>query len=209
MIQKPHKRIPFGPLFQGLVADSRAKHYHRMKNAVWLFLYLIAFSNLKSGKLIARVSDIAQDMGLPAETVCSWLGHLRKWHYVAIEKEGDGLLFKIAKWKNIADEFGSTVQEETPKRQSTKKSKHPQTGEQKLPSFDNPTELASHIADQLSEPTYQPFFENLCRTFSPDLIQQALTKVREVPSGSIKKSRGALFVYLVKKYAQEKSSLGN
>jgi hypothetical protein len=65
MIQRTHKRIPFGPLFQGLVADPQAKHYHRMKNAVWLYLYLIAFSNLKSGKLIARLSDIAQDMGLP------------------------------------------------------------------------------------------------------------------------------------------------
>jgi hypothetical protein len=79
----------------------------------------------------------------------------------------------------------------------------------KLPSSGNPAELARYMPDLLNEPTYQATFENLCRTYSHDLIQQALTKVREVPSEDIKKSRGALFVYLVKKYAQEKSSLGN
>jgi hypothetical protein len=76
-------------------------------------------------------------MGLPEETLRSWLGHLKKWHYVDVEKH---------------------------------------------------------------EPSYQTSFETLCRLYPQNIIQKALMETKEVPSEKIKKSRGALFVYLVKKY---------
>ena len=39
----------WGPVLRGLVADPQAKHYYRMKNAVWLYLYLIVAVNQKTG----------------------------------------------------------------------------------------------------------------------------------------------------------------
>lgn len=210
MFSTVKKRIPFGPLFQGLIADPQAKHYHRMKSSVWLYLYLIAFSNLRSGKLIARLSDIAADMGLPEETLGSWLGHLKKRHYVDVEKQGNALLFKIMKWQNISSEFETKASVETIKTQSAKKSKISEPVAHELPLPNNSSQLANYIANLLNEPTYQAAFESICRLYPQNIIQKALMETKEIPSEKIKKSRGALFLYLVKKYAQqEKSPIGN
>jgi hypothetical protein len=50
---------PFGPLFHEIVAERQATHYRRMRNAIWLYLYLMICANPKTGKLTACVSDIA------------------------------------------------------------------------------------------------------------------------------------------------------
>jgi len=209
MLSTVKKRIPFGPLFQGLVADPDAKHYHRMKNSVWLYLYLIALSNLRSGKLIARLQDIAVDMGLPEDTLRSWLGHLKKWHYVDVAKQGDSLLFKIIKWQNISSELGTaTVDASRP--QSFQRTKRSQPVVQELFPSEDPDQLASYIANQLNDPSYQNTFAAICRLYPRTIIQKALTETKEVPREKIKKSRGALFLYLVKKYAHQKTSaIGN
>ncbi|MCL4704889.1 hypothetical protein KJ068_06995 [bacterium] len=202
------KRIPFGPLFQGLIADPKAKHYQRMKQAVWLYLYFIAFSNLKTGKLTAQLSDIAHDMGLPEETLRSWLGHLRKWHYVMAEKQGDEVLFKITKWKNIATELEATVspQQEKLKKNTGRRIEPIQTASGEERKVHDVSGLAHEIASALEEPDNQPYFEELCRRYSDHIIQKSLEEARAVPTEKIKKSRGALFAYLVKKYAREEQS---
>lgn len=206
------KRIPFGPLFQGLIADPKAKHYHRMKPAVWLYLYFIAFSNLRTGKLTAQLSDIAQDMGLPEETLRSWLGHLRKWHYVMAEKQGDEVVFKITKWKNIATKLEATL---SPLKENIKKKAGRQIDPIQIDSREecqvhDATSLAHEIASALEEPDNQSYFEELCRRYPDHIIQKSLEDAREVPMEKIKKSRGALFAYLVKKYDhKEQSSVGH
>lgn len=202
------KRIPFGPLFQGLVADPKAKHYHRMKQAVWLYLYFIAFSNLKTGKLTGRLSDIARDMGLPEETLRSWLGHLRKWYYVMAEKQGDEALFKISRWKNIATELETTVspQKEKLKRNTGRRIEPIQTDSGEERKVHDVSGLAHEIALALEEPDSQTYFEEMCRRYPDRIIQKSLEKARAVPMEKIKKSRGALFAYLVKKYAREEQS---
>lgn len=202
------KRIPFGPLFQGLIADPKAKHYHRMKQAVWLYLYFIAFSNLKTGKLTGRLSDIARDMGLPEETLRSWLGHLCKWHYVMAEKQGDEVLFKITRWKNIATELETTVspQKEKLKKNTGRRIEPTQTDSGEERKVHDVSGLAHEIAAALEEPDNQPYFEELCRRYPAHIIQRSLEEARAVPAEKIKKSRGALFAFLVKKYAREEQS---
>jgi len=202
------KRIPFGPLFQGLIADPKAKHYCRMKQAVWLYLYFIAFSNLKTGKLTGRLSDIARDMGLPEESLCSWLGHLRKWHYVMAEKQGDEVVFKITKWKNIATELETAVspQKEKLKKNTGRRIEPIQTASGEERKVYDISGLAHEIALALEEPDNQLYFEELCRRYPAHIIQRSLEEARAVPAEKIKKSRGALFAYLVKKHAREEQS---
>ncbi|RIK82246.1 hypothetical protein DCC62_00445 [candidate division KSB1 bacterium] len=204
MTIKIHKRIPFGPVFQGLVADPEAKHYKRIRYAVWLYLYLIAFSNLRTGKLIAGLPDIARDMGLPEETLRSWLGHLRKWHYVTVERVGGGLLFKVAKWTDISSVLEPKPSAEQPKRPSWSGQRGSVSlNEKEHPLPDNPAEIASYLVDVLHGPGYKTRFETISNIYPKSIIQQALSETTAVPEGKIKKSRGALFVYLIKKYAQE------
>jgi hypothetical protein len=202
MMIHSNNQIPFGPVFQGLAADPQAKHYRLMKQAVWLYLYLIGFSNIKTGKLTARLSDIAKDMGIREETLRSWLGHLRKGNYIAVEKQGDQLLFKITKWKNISSKLEidkwlqTNIQKSKGRRSANDDDPKP---EQKV---SNTSKLARQIAKDLDSHEGLAYFEKLCSNYPQKIILQSLKEAKAIPAEKIKKSRSALFVYLVKKYAK-------
>jgi len=206
MTHQNQKRVPFGPIFQGLVADPEAKHYRRMKQAVWLYLYLIAFSNLRTGKLISNIADIAQDMGLGEETIRSWLGHLRRRHYVIVERQGDELLFKITKWKSIITNVDTSLPQIKPKKKSDFPKTVTENGLDDESNMRASSSLVNEVVDQLQEPSSRARFEEICRVYPPDIIRQALKEAKAVHPERIKKSRGALFIYLVKKYAQQEES---
>ncbi len=89
------------PVWTGLVMDRDAKHYKKMKNAVWLFLYLILNANRKSGFLMRKVRTISSDMGTKKNTVLRWLSVLREQGYIATENTGRCLLIQIKKWKAL------------------------------------------------------------------------------------------------------------
>jgi hypothetical protein len=193
---------PFGPLFQEIVAEPQAKHYRRMRNAVWLYLYLMICANPKTGKLTACVSDIAESMGHSEATISSWLGHLRKWHYVSLEKQKKSLYLKINQWKDIIDVPQRATLSQTNEAIKGRKKTLP-----KAPAKDvlppEPVKMAQQIAGEFQAVSSFPYFEKLCRSYPRELILKAYNKTKAIPAEKIKKSRGALFVYLVKKYAQE------
>lgn len=54
----------WAPVWAGLMMDRQAKHYQRMKNAIWLFLYLMINANRKSGFLMRKIRTISSDMGI-------------------------------------------------------------------------------------------------------------------------------------------------
>jgi len=91
----------WAPIWSGLVADQQAKHYQQMKNAIWLFLYLVLNANRKSGFLIRKVRTISFDMGIKKDTVLRWLSILRKAEYIATRSTGRCLLIQVRKWKTL------------------------------------------------------------------------------------------------------------
>jgi hypothetical protein len=62
-------------------------------------------------------------------------------------------------------------------------------------------QLAEEIAHGLSEPDAVSSFRTLFRRYSEEAIRRAYEEVLAIPSDRIRKSRGALFIYLLKKYA--------
>jgi hypothetical protein len=92
----------WGPVWRGLVVDREARHYRRMKCAIWLFLYLIIHANRKSGLLTRKYQTISDDMGITARTVRRWLLTLRQNRYVQVESTGRALVIHIAKWRSIS-----------------------------------------------------------------------------------------------------------
>ena len=64
-------------------------------------------------------------------------------------------------------------------------------------------ELARTMAEQLGEPSRMAEFEAVCLTTSHDRIRSVLTRVCGVPEGRIRKSKVALFYYLLKHDAHE------
>jgi hypothetical protein len=66
------------------------------------------------------------------------------------------------------------------------------------------SDLARTIAEELNEPTRLSDFEVLCRRLDHDRIRDALDRVRRTPESRIRKSRLALFYYLLKQDTHEK-----
>ena len=61
--------------------------------------------------------------------------------------------------------------------------------------------LAWDLANNLNDLSNLPLFISYANKYSSGLLRKALGDALEVPLSKIKKSRGALFNHLVKKYA--------
>lgn len=66
----------------------------------------------------------------------------------------------------------------------------------------NPSELAIEIAESLDDLEALPLYQDFTERFHEDLLRKILMKVLSIPSDKIKKTRGALFTYLVKNHAR-------
>lgn len=64
-------------------------------------------------------------------------------------------------------------------------------------------ELALRIAEALNDRKGLGLYLSYCRKYSRPVIWKAFATAKEIPPDKIRKTRGALFTYLVKKYAQE------
>jgi DNA-binding transcriptional ArsR family regulator len=63
--------------------------------------------------------------------------------------------------------------------------------------------LALDLAQALDDPQGLGFYLSYARKYPEPLLRRILGEVKEIPRDRIKKGRGALFNYLVQKYAQE------
>ncbi len=92
----------WAPVWKGLVMDPEAKHYRAMKNAVWLYLYLLLGANRRTGILMRKLGTAAKDMGVTRDTTLRWLSVLRKGGYVETVNTGRSLTIRVSRWKPLA-----------------------------------------------------------------------------------------------------------
>jgi hypothetical protein len=116
-------------------------------------------------------------MGLPEGTVRSWLGHLRKGHYIALERKGDFLRIKV---KDASSPFDAPRKE--PLRQLFTVARLTRA----LGEKQDPDALAQALAQ-----------------YPTEAIRRALARTLAVPDERIRRSRTALFLYLLKHHAEE------
>ncbi|PIZ82103.1 MAG: hypothetical protein COY02_00690 [Parcubacteria group bacterium CG_4_10_14_0_2_um_filter_41_6] len=70
--------------------------------------------------------------------------------------------------------------------------------------------LAFQVADGLEDVKNLRLYESYCRRYPAEVILAAYVRAREVSPDKIKKSRGALFNFLVQKYGgQNKNNRGD
>ncbi|MEX1138911.1 MAG: helix-turn-helix domain-containing protein [Bacteroidota bacterium] len=62
--------------------------------------------------------------------------------------------------------------------------------------------LACDLANELNEPGELQLYLSLARTYSEPFLRETLAKVNQTPRHRIKKSRAALFTYLVHRYGK-------
>ena len=193
----------WGPVLRDLITDPQARHYHRMKNAVWLYLFFITSVGPKTGRISTEPGQIAEEMGLPIEIIQTWLGCLRKHGYIRVTKNKGQTVFQVNQWRKakfIFDNSNSlSFMNEKPKENShTREAK-------KSPQNTLFHNRAVQIAEELEDEDNIPAFEKIVQKYPENLITKALTQVKSLPDEKVR-SRGALFTYLLKKYAQEKKS---
>jgi hypothetical protein len=63
--------------------------------------------------------------------------------------------------------------------------------------------LAREVALALKDRQRLPMFRRLCARHNETLIRKVLSEVNTIPESKIRKSKAALFVYLLKKHAHE------
>ncbi len=152
-----------------LLAHPRAYHLRKMRLGLWLYLALVA--RLAPGARTVEVEPAAvgAEMGLPEGTVRSWLGHLRAAGYVRAERLNGRV--------RVTFRDGSVPEE--PSRDPSR--------------FFTPAKLARALGDRGNREA----FEAAIREHPDDAIRRALAGALAVPAERVKKSRTALFLYLL------------
>ncbi len=165
---------------RGLLEHPQALHIHRMHSAVWLYLGLLARLPAKQNALDLDPAEIASAMGVPAETVRSWLGHLRTRRYVSLERSGQALRVTI---RHLPEAPVQAESPPAPKRFFT----------------------AGKLERALGEAGNRASLESALEAHDDETIKRALAGTLAVPAGEIRRSRTALFLYLLKRHAQSHS----
>lgn len=158
-----------------ILEHPRAYHLRRMRAGLWLYLDLLARLPAGAGTIEVEPAAVGRDMGLPEGTVRSWLGHLRKAGYLH------------------ADRLNGKV------RVSVKKGFVPEPPEpERIRVF-----TAQKIARALKDKVNLPAFEEALATHPDAVIRRALAGALAPPDEQIRRSRTALFLYLLKRYAHD------
>jgi DNA-binding transcriptional ArsR family regulator len=87
------------PIWKGLVTDERSKHRKRMGASVWLFLYLLTYTNRKTGIVRKKQATIAEETGYPIRTIQRHLKRLSQAKYITFLDSGHFPQIRIEKWK--------------------------------------------------------------------------------------------------------------
>ena len=86
-----------------MILDEEAQHCRKMKNAIWLFLYLVLTADRKTGLLTRKVKTISADMGVSRDTTLRWLTILKREKYIDAKSTGRCLAIRIKKWRPLGE----------------------------------------------------------------------------------------------------------
>ena len=204
----------FAPVLRGLVVDENARHFRRMKNAIWLFLYLIVNVNKRTGKLDSKIAIISAETGIKEEILRNWLGHLKKHNYVSTQRQKDSLIITISKWRTVQELMSYCNISQNPPQPVEENDRTPidnpdnqkaSPNYQKQHPTTNKHPLAVEISQDFKDDENFEYYQSVCQKYPLELINKAFNKVKSIPDAKIRKSRGALFTYLIKKYASKKN----
>jgi len=166
-----------------LLEHPRAYHLRRMRQGIWLYLNLLTRLPAGAETLEVEPTAIGRDMGLPEGTVRSWLGHLQAAGYVGAERLNGHVRVRIKRGVHLP----------TPIVESSTPTAKP------LSRFFT----AQKLEDALGERDQREALEAALNLHPDPVIRRALAGSLAVPGPQIRKSRTALFLYLLKRYAHE------
>ena len=162
-----------------ILEHPRAYHLRRMRAGLWLYLDLLARLPADTETFEVEPAAIGRDMGLPEGTIRSWLGHLRKSGYIeAVRLNGKT---RVTIRRTVAPEPASAVATAQPVRFFT----------------------VTKIQRALGEPGNDEALQAALSLYPDAVIKRALAGTLGVPETQIRRSRTALFIYLLKRHAPQ------
>jgi hypothetical protein len=161
-----------------ILEHPRAYHLRRLRAGIWLYLDLLARLPAGTDTFEVEPAAIGRDMGLPEGTVRSWLGHLRKAGYVSVERLNGHV------------------------RVTIKKGFVPEAVEHPAERYFTVATMQRALKDKLNTDA----FEEALQRYPDPVIRRALAGALAPPDGQIRRSRTALFLYLLKSHAHAPKS---
>jgi hypothetical protein len=152
-----------------ILEHPHALHLNRMRSAIWLYLVLVSRRSAGDDTIEIAPSALADLMGLAESTIRTWLGHLKKGRYIAILRRETGSM--------------------------TLRLKHIQPDPDVLKKRREPT--VEVLERALGEMGYRQRLAEAIAAHPPPVIQYALDRATDVPRSKIRRSRTALFFYLL------------
>ncbi len=165
-----------------LLEHPRAHHLRRMRAGVWLYLDLLARLPAGAGTIELEPAAVGRVMGLSEGTVRSWLGHLRKAGYLDLERLNGSVRVTV---RDVVHESPPIADPSTPE----------------------PSRFftAQKLKDALGETGHREAIDAALKLNSDPVIRRALAGALAIPAPQIRRSRTALFLYLLNRYAHETS----
>ncbi len=163
-----------------LIAHPQAVHLRRMRAGIWLYLELLARQPAGADSFEVEPASIGLEMGLPEGTVRSWLGHLRKSGYLDAQRLNGHVRVTMRRVEAPAPRPAPTPTPD-PGRLFTVASLQKALGEA---GDEEPLQAALNL-------------------YADRVVQRALARTMAVPAERIRRSRTALFIYLLKRHAQD------
>jgi hypothetical protein len=164
-----------------IIEHPQAFHLRRMRVGIWLYLDLLARLPAGADSLEVEPAAIGRDMGLPEGTVRSWLGHLRKAGYLDAQRLNGHVHVTMRRVEMPPPPPPAPPRNVEPTRLFTVARLQQALGER---GDDEPLQAALDL-------------------YPDRVIQRALAGTMAVPAQRIRRSRTALFIYLLKRHAQD------
>jgi len=163
-----------------ILEHPRAYHLRRMRAGLWLYLDLLARLPAGAETFEVEPAAIGRSMGLPEGTIRSWLGHLRKAGYLD------------------AVRLNGTVQLTMKRIESPE-----QPSEPAVPPPPTRFFTVAKLQRALGETGNDEALQAALGLYSDAIVRRALAGTLAVPETQIRRSRTALFIYLLKRHAKE------
>lgn len=221
---KENQKHWWAPIWTGLVIDPESSHYKKMKNAIWLYLYLVLSADRKSGFLKRKIRTICLDMGVNRDMVLRWLKVLKEGDYITTVNTGRHLTIHIKKWKSVSGVGKMQLQKlgisdfrgwkNPTSQEGFKGPKTFYTSQNFTPAHtanditikrdinNDKRALAIYLADSLDDLQNLPLYIALSKRYPEQFLKEILDHVKAIPIDKIKKNRGALFNHLIKRNFQ-------
>ena len=178
---------------------------HAVGDAIWLYLYLLLEAD-HQGRLCRKSERIAADLGVEETEVGVWLKRLVDVGLVTVLSPSPFLVTRLAMWSGnkagaaanqaVGSKPGGAGEEDVPVSSSSAAAASNNNGEDG--GRGEGEELLREVLAALDEADPDEFRDLIAR-FPSETVRGALRRVQATPPGQIRKSKTAMFRYLLGK----------